>query len=56
VVVEQVGNAYYYDVNSEDFRIVLTPMNPGVAAAVHSRMAELGMREVAVADAVCGPR
>ena len=51
-VVEQVGNADEYDVVCEDGRIVLTPVHPGAASAVRSRLAELGIREAAVADAV----
>ena len=51
-VVEQVGNADYYDVICEDGRIVLTPVHPGAASAVRSRLAELGIREADVADAV----
>jgi hypothetical protein len=35
-VVEQVGNADYYDVICEDGRIVLTPVHPGAAAAWRS--------------------
>jgi hypothetical protein len=42
-VVEQVGSADYYDVICEDGRIVLTPVHPGAAAAVRSRLAELGI-------------
>jgi hypothetical protein len=51
-VVEQVGNADYYDVICEEGRIVLTPVHPGAAAAVRSRLAELGISEPDVADAV----
>ena len=51
-VVEQVGKADYYDVICEEGRIVLTPVHPGAAAAVRSRLAELGISEADVADAV----
>ncbi|MFM7550984.1 MAG: AbrB/MazE/SpoVT family DNA-binding domain-containing protein [Cyanobacteriota bacterium] len=51
-VVEQVGNADYYEVICEDGCIVLTPVHPGAAAAVRSRLAELGISEADVADAV----
>jgi hypothetical protein len=51
-VVEQVGNADYYDVICKEGRIVLTPVHPGAAAAVRSRLAELGISESDVADAV----
>jgi hypothetical protein len=46
-VVEQVGNADYYDVICEEGRIMLTPVHPGAAAAVRSRLAELGIWESA---------
>jgi hypothetical protein len=51
-VVEQVGNADDVDVICENGRIVLTPVHPGAASAVRSRLAELGIREADVADAV----
>lgn len=47
-----VAGADYYDVICEDGRIVLTPVHPGAAAAVRSRLAELGISENDVADAV----
>jgi hypothetical protein len=51
-VVEDVGNADYYDVIVEDGRIVLTPVHPGAAAAVRNRLAELGIGEADIAEAV----
>lgn len=51
-VVEQVGQADYFDVVCEDGRIVLTPVHPGAAAAVRNRLAELGIGEADVADAL----
>ncbi|MFM7674022.1 MAG: AbrB/MazE/SpoVT family DNA-binding domain-containing protein [Synechococcus sp.] len=51
-VVEQVGVADYYDVACENGRIVLTPLHPGSADAVRKRLAELGICEEDVADAV----
>lgn len=51
-MVEQVGIADYYDVICEEGRIVLTPVHPGAAAAVRSRLAELGISQKDVADAV----
>ena len=51
-VVEKAGVADYYDVVCESGRIVLTPLHPGGAAAVRSRLAELGLNEVDVAEAV----
>ncbi|MCP9927913.1 AbrB/MazE/SpoVT family DNA-binding domain-containing protein [Cyanobium sp. CH-040] len=51
-VVEQVGAADYYDVVCDNGRIVLTPIHPGGAVAVRARLAELGISETDVADAV----
>ncbi|MFM7733941.1 MAG: AbrB/MazE/SpoVT family DNA-binding domain-containing protein, partial [Cyanobium sp.] len=50
-VVEQAGNVDYFDVVWDNGRIVLTPVHPGGAAAVRSRLAELGISEADVADA-----
>ena len=51
-VVEQTGVAEYYDVTCDNGRIVLTPMHPGGADAVRTRLAELGISEADVTDAV----
>jgi len=51
-VVEQVGAADYYDVVCDNGRIVLTPLHPGGADAVRKRLADLGICEEDVADAV----
>ena len=51
-VVEQAGVADFYDVVCDNGRIVLTPLHPGGAAAVRTRLAELGIREADVAEAV----
>jgi hypothetical protein len=51
-VVEQAGVADYYDVICDRGRIVLTPLLLGGADAVRTRLAELGIRESDVADAV----
>ena len=55
-VVEQVGVADYYDVACDNGRIVPTPIHPGAAASVRSRLAELGISEADVADAVSWAR
>jgi len=55
-VVEQTGPADYYDVTCENGRIVLTPLHPGGASAVRSRLRELGITEADVADAVTWAR
>jgi len=51
-VVEQAGVADDSDVICENGRIVLTPLHPGGADAVRTRLAELGISEADVADAV----
>ena len=51
-VVEKAGVADYYDVVCDSGRIVLTPLHPGGAAAVRTRLAELGLNEVDVTEAV----
>ena len=51
-VVEKAGLADYYDVVCDNGRIVLTPLHPGGAAAVRTRLADLGLNEVDVAEAV----
>lgn len=55
-VVEQVGAADYYDVACDNGRIVLTPLHPGGADAVRQRLAELGISEADVAEAVSWAR
>ncbi|NQW38020.1 MAG: AbrB/MazE/SpoVT family DNA-binding domain-containing protein [Cyanobacteria bacterium] len=55
-VVEKAGVADYYDVVCDNGRIVLTPLHPGGAAAVRSRLAELGLDDADVADAVAWAR
>ena len=51
-VVEQTGQADYYAVTCANGCIVLTPLHPGGATAVRARLAELGISEADVADAV----
>jgi len=46
-IVDQAGVADYYD-----GRIVLTPLHPGGAEAVRTRLQELGIQEDDVAKAV----
>jgi len=50
-VVEQTGVAEYYDVTCDNGRIVLTPLHPGGADAVRTRLAELGISEADMTDA-----
>jgi hypothetical protein len=51
-VVEQTGQADDYDVTCDNGRIVLMPLHPGGATAVRARLAELGISEADVTDAV----
>ncbi|MFU8885326.1 MAG: AbrB/MazE/SpoVT family DNA-binding domain-containing protein [Cyanobacteriota bacterium] len=51
-VVEKVGDTDYSDVACDNGRIVLTPIHPGAAATVRTRLAELGISEADVANAV----
>jgi len=51
-VVEQAGLADYYDVTCDQGRIVLTPLHPGGASAVRTRLRELGISEADLTDAV----
>ncbi len=44
--------AVYFDVTTESGRIVLTPMRLGRADAVRAKLAELGVEERDVAEAV----
>jgi hypothetical protein len=55
-IVEQVGAADYYDVVCADGKIVLTPVNPGAASVVRARLAELGISDVDVTEAVSWAR
>ena len=51
-VVDQVGSAEYYNVACEDGRTVRTSVHPGASAGVRTRLAEMGLSETDVADAV----
>lgn len=51
-VVEAAGLADYYEVNAENGRIVMTPVHPGRADAVRDKLAQLGISEGDIADAV----
>ena len=46
----------YFDVTSEDARIVLTPVRVNPAEAVRAKLAEMGISEADVADAVAWAR
>ena len=51
-MAEQTGPADYYDVTCENGRFLLTPLHPGGASAVLTRLRELGITEADGADAV----
>ena len=55
-VVAEVGGAEYFDVRTENGRIVLTPVGIQRADAVRAKLAELGITERDVADAVAWAR
>jgi len=54
--VAAVDAADYFDVAAENGRIVLTPVRVNRAGAVRAKLAELGLSEADVADAVAWAR
>lgn len=54
--VQAVGEAEYYDVTTENGCIVLTPVRVQRADAVRSKLAELGITQDDVQDAVTWAR
>lgn len=55
-LVEAAGASDYYDVTVEDGRIVLTPVRVQRADAVRDKLAELGIGEDDIDDAVAWAR
>lgn len=51
-IVQMVGDAEYYDVTTDNGRIVLTPIRLQQADAVRAKLAELGIAEINVKDAI----
>ena len=51
-VITDFGGAEYFDVTSENGRIVLTPVRVNRADAVRAKLAEVGLSEADIADAV----
>ncbi len=51
-VVSRFGDVTYFDVTSKSGRIVLTPVRINRAGAVRAKLAEMGITESDVADAV----
>ena len=54
--IAAVDVAEYFDVSAENGRIVLTPVRVNRAGAVRAKLAELGLSESDVADAVAWAR
>ena len=55
-VIADFQGSEYFDVTKENGRIVLTPVRLTRADAVRAKLAELGMSETDVADAVAWAR
>jgi hypothetical protein len=55
-VVNAVGPVEYFEVQARDGQIVLTPVRIQRADAVRAKLAELGIEESDVADAVAWAR
>lgn len=55
-VTNAVGPAEYFDVQARDGQIILTPVRIQRADAVRAKLAELGLHEQDVADAVAWAR
>lgn len=51
-VVSHFADAEYFDVTEEDGRIILTPVRPSRAEQVRKKLADLGIEEEDVKDAV----
>lgn len=55
-IVQAVGETDYYEVSAESGRILLTPVRVQNADSVRSKLAELGIRENDVQDAIAWAR
>lgn len=55
-VTNAVGPAEYFDVQTKDGQIILTPVRIQRADAVRAKLAELDMQEQDIADAVTWAR
>jgi hypothetical protein len=55
-IVQATGDADYYDVSAENGRIILTPLRIQRADAVRSKLAELGITQDDVKDAIAWAR
>lgn len=55
-ITTAIGAVEYFDVEASNGRIVLTPVRIQRGDAVRAKLAELGMREQDIADAVAWAR
>ena len=55
-IVQAVGDADYYNVSTENGRIILTPVRIQQADAVRTKLAELGITEDYAQDAITWAR
>ena len=55
-VIASVEGTEYFDVTEENGRIMLTPVRVNRADAVRAKLAELGLTEADIADAVAWAR
>ena len=55
-IVQAVGEAEYYDVSTDNGRIVLTPVRLQQADAVRAKLSALGIDESDIQDAVAWSR
>ena len=55
-IVQAVGDPNHYDVSTENGRIILTPVRIQKADAVRTKLAELGITEEDVQDAITWAR
>ena len=55
-MIAAVEGTEYFDVTEENGRIVLTPVRVNRADAVRAKLAELGLTEADIADAVAWSR
>ncbi len=55
-IVQRVGETDYYDVTTENGKIILTPVHLQQADAVRSKLDELGITQEDVGDAIAWAR
>jgi hypothetical protein len=55
-VTQALGEVEYFDVQTRDGQVILTPVRIQRADAVRARLAELGLNEQDIADAVAWAR